>query len=228
MYSQKHTILIWCYYTNIFTKPLNSSQLGKSQIKLIYSVPIVLEESTTELLVQHSKWDNTSSTSWFYQAQYLPPKMKFTKTGNQRHTNTCTHYKKRSIIIATLEQCQSLPHMEVLYVDILVGGGLTLTPQQQTLLCRHLCKTRETRYVVMLPKSPKQNIHRCTHKQKNTQVHTELWVHILMVQACWPLSLYLHLINNHLDLGSLITIPGCKYLQCQTILLLSQAELPSS
>lgn len=33
-----------------------------------------------------------------------------------------------------------LPHVEVLHIDILVGSGLPLAPQEKTLLGRGLCK----------------------------------------------------------------------------------------
>lgn len=36
-----------------------------------------------------------------------------------------------------------LPDVEVLHIDIPVGGSLPLAPQQQTLLSRGLCKTGE-------------------------------------------------------------------------------------
>ena len=38
-----------------------------------------------------------------------------------------------------------LPHVEVLDVDILVRSCLSLTPQQETFLCRHLCRERKRR-----------------------------------------------------------------------------------
>ena len=38
------------------------------------------------------------------------------------------------------------PDVEVLHVDVPVGGGLPLAPQQQTLLSRGLCDTRNKRF----------------------------------------------------------------------------------
>ena len=40
--------------------------------------------------------------------------------------------------------CMRLPDVEVLDIDVLVGGGLPLAPQQKTLLSRGLCRERET------------------------------------------------------------------------------------
>lgn len=36
--------------------------------------------------------------------------------------------------------CCVLPNVEVLHIDILVGSGLPLAPQEKTLLCRGLCR----------------------------------------------------------------------------------------
>lgn len=51
--------------------------------------------------------------------------------------------KSKAEISPTLEcMCVQhvLPNVEVLHIDILVGSGLPLAPQEKTLLCRGLCR----------------------------------------------------------------------------------------
>lgn len=38
-----------------------------------------------------------------------------------------------------------LPNVEVLHVDILVGSGLPLTPQEKTFFCRSLCSQEKVK-----------------------------------------------------------------------------------
>lgn len=48
---------------------------------------------------------------------------------------------------------RGLPNVEVLHVDILVGSGLPLTPEEKTFFCRSLCsqeKVKGSRLLRML------------------------------------------------------------------------------